>query len=121
MSSKKQREITQTGKTGNTASPAGPVWLSTGEDGCILAVHAQPGAKRNAVAGIYNDRLKIALSAPPVDGKANAMLIRFIAETACVPKSAVAVISGETSRTKRVRIRGLSSADAAAAFSPKNA
>ena len=93
MSSKKQREITQTGKTGNTASPAGPVWLSTGEDGCILAVHAQPGAKRNAVAGIYNDRLKIALSAPPVDGKANAMLIRFIAETAGVPKSAVAVIS----------------------------
>ena len=77
MSSKKQREITQTGKTGNTASPAGPVWLSTGEDGCILAVHAQPGAKRNAVAGIYNDRLKIALSAPPVDGKANAMLIRL--------------------------------------------
>ena len=92
MSSKKQREITQTGKTGNTASPAGPVWLSTGEDGCILAVHAQPGAKRNAVAGIYNDRLKIALSAPPVDGKANAMLIRFIAETAGVPKSAVAVV-----------------------------
>ena len=120
MSSKKQREITQTGKTGNTASPAGPVWLNTGKDGCILAVHAQPGAKLNAVTGIYNDRLKIALSAPPVDGKANAMLIRFIAETAGVPKSAVDVIS-ETSRTKRVRIRGLSAADAAAAFSPKNA
>jgi hypothetical protein len=78
---------------------------STGAGGAlILALHVQPGAKRTEVAGTHGDALKIRLAAPPVDGKANAELLRFLAAAFGVPRHAVTLLRGESSRQKTVRI-----------------
>lgn len=80
-------------------------WLTdTGDGGLILSLHIQPGAKRTGFAGRYGEAAKIRLAAPPVDGKANAALCAFLAEVCDAPKSAVVIVSGESSRAKRVRI-----------------
>lgn len=82
-------------------------WLSQTADGSyVLALHIQPGAKKTGIAGLHGEALKIRLAAPPVDGKANAALIEFLAKTCGVPRSALELVSGEASRTKRVRITG---------------
>lgn len=84
-------------------------WLRLGADGRItLTLHIQPGAKKTEFAGLHGDALKIRLAAPPVDGKANEALIKFLAETLKVPKSAVSLKSGQTSRRKVLEIIGLS-------------
>jgi uncharacterized protein len=70
----------------------------------VLSLHVQPGAKRTEVAGVHGDALKIRLAAPPVDGKANAELRRFIAEAFGVPVRNVAIVRGDASRAKIVRI-----------------
>ena len=70
----------------------------------VLTLHVQPGAKRTEVAGVHGDALKIRLAAPPVDGKANAALLRFLADAFGVPQRAVTLVRGETSRQKTVRI-----------------
>ena len=69
-----------------------------------LTLHVQPGAKRTEVAGIHGEALKIRLAAPPVEGKANAELLRYLAEAFGVPQRAVRLVRGETSRQKTVRI-----------------
>lgn len=80
------------------------------EDGAalVLALHVQPGAKRTEVAGTHGEgtqkRLKIRLAAPPAEGKANAELLRFLADAFGVPLRDVALVRGETSRQKVVRI-----------------
>lgn len=93
-----------------------PEWLTPAPDGVILAIHAQPGAKRNAIVGEYNSRLKLSLNAPPVDGKANAKLTAFLAEKLGVAKSAVRLVSGETQRTKRFAVTGVDVQTALAAL-----
>jgi uncharacterized protein (TIGR00251 family) len=70
----------------------------------VLALHVQPGAKRSEFAGTHGDALKIKLAAPAVDGKANAELIRFLADAFGVPKRHVVLVRGETSRAKVVRV-----------------
>ena len=70
----------------------------------ILNVRVQPGAQRDSLAGILGDRLKIRLQAPPVDGKANQALIKFIARTCGVAPRQVSLLSGHNSRDKRLRI-----------------
>ena len=74
-----------------------------GED-LLLAVHLQPKASKDEFAGLHGDRLKIRLTAPPVEGKANAHLMAFLAKAFGVPKSQVSLESGELNRQKRVRI-----------------
>jgi uncharacterized protein (TIGR00251 family) len=82
-----------------------PTWMRQADDGSlILSLHVQPGAKKTGFAGYYGDAAKIRLAAPPVDGKANAALCAFVAAVCGVPKSAVSLISGETSRTKRISV-----------------
>jgi uncharacterized protein (TIGR00251 family) len=82
-----------------------PAWLSTDADGgAVLRLHVQPNAKRSEFAGEHGDALKLRLAAPPVDGKANAALCTFLAEFCSLPKSSVALVSGDSSRTKRVRL-----------------
>lgn len=80
-------------------------------NGVTLAVRAQPGAKRTAIAGIYGEgataQLKIAVHAPPLEGRANAELTEFLAKTFSLPRSAVELISGESSRSKVFLLRGL--------------
>ena len=74
----------------------------------MLALHVQPGAKRTAVDGTHGEgtqqRLKVRLAAPPVDGKANAELMRFMADAFGVPLRSVGLVRGESSRQKVVRI-----------------
>lgn len=77
-------------------------------DHIILRLHVQPGAKKSEMVGIHGDRLKVRLKAPPVDGKANAELIRFIAEFFNLKLKDVEIISGERSRQKDVRIPKIS-------------
>mgnify|MGYP001109107721 FL=1 len=86
-------------------------WLHKEGDGVILDLHIQPGAKKTEVVGLHGDALKIRLAAPPVDGKANAALVAFIAAKVSLGRTAVEVISGQTSRAKRVRVAGIAPAD----------
>lgn len=83
------------------------VWYRIAADGCItLTLHIQPGAKKTEFAGLHGDALKIRLAAPPVDGKANAALLKFVAETLGMAKTAVSLKSGSTSRRKVLEVRG---------------
>jgi uncharacterized protein (TIGR00251 family) len=92
-------------------------WIRTDGDGVVLTLHIQPGAKRTEIVGLHGEALKIRLAAPPVDGKANAALIAFIAQKVGAGRTAITLISGETSRAKRVRIAGIDERGARAAFS----
>ena len=94
-------------------------WFRVAGDGRItLTLHIQPGAKKTAVVGRHGDALKIRLAAPPVDGKANAALLEFIADTLGLPKAAVNLKSGHTSRRKVVEVDGATE-DAMAALIPE--
>ncbi len=76
--------------------------------GATFAVRVQPRASRNAIAGEMGDALKVALTAPPVEGKANEACIEFLAKLLKVARSSVTIAAGETSRNKIVRVTGLS-------------
>lgn len=76
-------------------------------DSCKIAIKAIPNAPRSAVVGWLGDALKVKVHAPPVEGKANAALCEFLAETLGLPKRAVSVVTGDTSRQKLVQIDGL--------------
>lgn len=80
------------------------------DGGVDLPCKAQPRSSRNALGELYGDAVKVYLTAPPVDGKANAELCKFLAKAAGLPKSAVSVVSGDTSRNKYVRFLGISRA-----------
>jgi len=85
--------------------------LRVASAGVTLAVRAQPGAKKTAIAGVYGEgpaaQLKIAVQAPPIEGRANAALIAFLAETFGVAKNAVELMAGESSRSKVFLLRGI--------------
>lgn len=72
----------------------------------MLVLHVQPGAKRTEVAGLHGDALKIRLSAPPVEGRANDALLRFIANQFDVPLRNVELKQGGQSRHKRIAVSG---------------
>ena len=83
-------------------------WRREDGDDVLLMLHVQPGAKRTEVVGVHGEgpeaRLKIRLAAPPVDGKANAELLRFLAAAFAVALRAVTLVRGETSRQKTVKV-----------------
>lgn len=81
-----------------------PFYHWQGED-LLLDCHLQPGAKRAEFAGQHGERLKIRISAPPVDGKANDALIRFLADAFDVSRQQVSLLSGQSSRQKRLLIQ----------------
>ena len=83
-------------------------WLYPTDDGCVLTVKATPRAKKSEIVGADPDWLRVRLQAPPVDGKANAELAALFAKTFKVPKSAVEILTGDTSRIKRIKLRGVS-------------
>ena len=72
-----------------------------------IVVHVVPRAKATEVAGQHGDAVRIRLAAPPVDGAANAELVRFLAERFRVPRSAVTIVRGATARRKTVAILGV--------------
>jgi uncharacterized protein (TIGR00251 family) len=80
----------------------------TVKDGSVIfAVRVQPRASRDEIVGEFQDALKIRLTAPPVDDRANEALRKLLAASLKVPLAAVRIASGERSRTKRVEIRGV--------------
>lgn len=79
-------------------------WYRWQSDALILNVRVQPGARKNEFAGLLDERLKIRLAAPPVDGKANQALVKFIASACGVSVRQVSLLAGQTSRSKRVCI-----------------
>ncbi|RLA40901.1 MAG: YggU family protein [Gammaproteobacteria bacterium] len=70
----------------------------------LLHCHVQPKASRDALVGLYGERLKVQISAPPVDGKANKHLLKYIAKEFGVAKTRVSLIRGESSRQKTLQI-----------------
>ena len=72
-----------------------------------LAIKVSPRSKKNAITGALGDALKVSLTAPPVDGKANEACIEFFAKLLKVPRSSVSIAAGQTSRNKVIRIVGL--------------
>jgi uncharacterized protein len=75
--------------------------------GVTFAVKVHPRAKKNGVTGEVGGALKVALTAPPVDGKANQACIEFFAELLKVPRSSVTIAAGQSSRNKVIRVAGL--------------
>jgi len=76
--------------------------------GATFAVKVHPRATKNAITGEVGDAIKLALTAPPVDGKANEACIEFFAKLLKVPRSSVTIAAGQTSRNKVIRVAGLS-------------
>ena len=83
---------------------AGAGWYAWEGDDLILSLRIQPKASRDEWVGPHGDNCKVRITAPPVDGKANAHLLQFVAKTCGVAKSQVSLVSGETARNKRVRV-----------------
>ncbi|MCK5340508.1 MAG: YggU family protein [Desulfobulbaceae bacterium] len=84
-------------------------YLSQDKSGGIaLTVHVQPKASRNRIIGLHGDALKISITAPPVEGKANKAIISFLAGLFHIPKSAITLKSGQQSRTKRFLLSRIS-------------
>jgi uncharacterized protein (TIGR00251 family) len=79
-------------------------WCTELANGIELELHVQPGAKLTEVAGVHGDALKVRLAARPVEGQANAELVRFLADAFDVPRRNVTLVHGASSRRKRVRI-----------------
>jgi len=75
--------------------------------GCTLNVRVHPGARRNVITGTHDGALKISLTTPPTDGRANAALISFLAETLNIPRAAITLTTGATSRTKTLHLEAL--------------
>jgi uncharacterized protein (TIGR00251 family) len=91
--------------------------LSAKDGGVSFAVRVQPRASKSEVAGELDGALKVRLAAPPVDGEANEELIRFLARLFDTPRRQIAIISGQTSKNKLVRISGISVEEVEKAFS----
>ena len=81
-----------------------PVWARRVTGGWALAVRVQPGARRSEVVGPLGEVLRIKVAAPAHDGKANAELVRFLAEVLHVPRRSVQILRGRTSRSKVVLV-----------------
>jgi len=77
-------------------------------NGVTFVIRVHPRAKKNAITGELGDALKVALRAPPIDGRANEACIEFFAKLFAVQRSAVSIASGETNRNKVIRVTGLS-------------
>ena len=84
-----------------------PAWARRDGADWLLELHVQPGARITAAVGEHGGRLKLKIAAPPVDNKANAHLLAWLAAQLGVPKSAVRLVRGETSRQKTVAVCGV--------------
>ena len=84
-----------------------PLRLQRTARGVRLTVRLQPRASANEIVGLHGDALKIRLTAPPVEGAANDLLVKFLAETLEIPARAITIVAGASSRTKVVELRGI--------------
>jgi len=95
-----------------------PLAIRDSPGGCTLPVRVHPGARRNAITGVHDGALKVSLTTPPTDGRANQTLIAFLAGELRIPRARVTLLTGTASRTKSLRIAGLSAAQLRAALTP---
>jgi uncharacterized protein len=77
----------------------------------VFRVRVVPRASKSEIVGSHEGALKIRLASPPADGAANAELVKLLAKAAGVSKSAVEILSGQTARTKQLKIEGVTAAD----------
>jgi uncharacterized protein (TIGR00251 family) len=77
-------------------------------DGVTFSVRVHPRAKKNAITGELGEALKVSLTSPPIEGRANEACIEFFAKLLKVPRSSVTIASGQSSRNKVIRVAGLS-------------
>lgn len=84
--------------------------ISEKDGGVVFNARIQPRARRNDIIGIHGDALKIALTAPPVEGAANEACIAFLAKRFALPRSRVSIIAGHASRDKIIRLQGIDKA-----------
>lgn len=82
-------------------------WLKTCDDAVYLEILVVPRASRNAIVGIHEDRLKLQITAPPVDGAANKAITKLLTKALGIGKSACTITAGETGRRKTIRIDGV--------------
>ena len=87
------------------------ITLQESESGVTFAVKVHPRAKKNAITGELGDALKVSLTTPPIEGRANEACIEFFAKLLKVPRSSVTIASGQTSRNKVIRVAGISAAE----------
>ena len=85
--------------------------IVTTNSGIILSIRTQPGSSKNRIIGEYGGRLKLAVTAAPEKGKANKAVIELLADTLHINESSIQIISGESSRDKRLMIEGLTPED----------
>jgi uncharacterized protein (TIGR00251 family) len=85
--------------------------VSDTPSGATFSVRLHPRAKKNAITGTLGDALKISLTAPPLEGRANHACIEFLADVLKLPRSSITIAAGQTSRNKLIRISGVSAAD----------
>jgi uncharacterized protein (TIGR00251 family) len=90
-----------------------PPFIRETDDGFLLRVRVQPRASRNEITGRTGDELKIRVTAPPVDSAANEAVVKLLAKTLNVPKSAVALVKGSSSRSKTLKIERAAPEEAA--------
>lgn len=83
------------------------IHLRADASGVSFAVRVHPRAKKNAITGEVGDALKVSLTTPPVDGRANEACVEFFAKLLNVPRSSVSIASGQTSRNKVIRVAGV--------------
>jgi hypothetical protein len=108
----RKRQDVWSGGTGETEqeesmTDTGPGAFASIPAGVLIKIYVVPRSSYNKVVGLYNGELKIALTAPPVEGAANRELVEFLAKGLAVPKGSVALVSGESSRHKVVRVSGI--------------
>ncbi|MBN1881465.1 MAG: YggU family protein [Deltaproteobacteria bacterium] len=82
--------------------------ISEKDGSAVFSVRVKPGGKKDEVIGVHDGALKLSVTAPPVEGKANRAVSKFISRLLGIAPSRVSIVSGESSRTKRVKIEGLS-------------
>ena len=89
-------------------------WLEETAAGLIISVTLRPRSSKNRILGIYNDTLKLAVTAPPVAGEANRACLKILGKILDLPASSLVIISGETARGKRVLVTGIDAGTATA-------
>ena len=87
-----------------------PLAIRDSSGGCTLPVRVHPGARSNAITGIHDGALKVSLTTPPTDGRANQALVAFLAAELHIPRVRVTLLTGAASRSKSLRIAGLTAA-----------
>lgn len=102
------------------AAPAStfPTWLTRRADGVVIAIKAQPRASRSEIVHVAGGELKVRICSAPVDGKANAEVLKVLSRALDVAPGALLVLRGETARQKLILVRGLDAATVCSRLSP---